>query len=334
MDDRDDLRGHGPEGDSAELRLLRVAGPRRAVPQDREARVRAAVHGHWQRRVAARRPLTWWWTAAALAAAAAVVAAVLPRLVKPAPAASQVAVVEVLSGDVTARNAAATSPLSLGAGLARYTVVETAEHGRLALRLPGGASLRIDGASRVALDEANVVHLDRGAVYVDSGRARAVSGVAVTCGFAEVREVGTQFEVRILEDGLRVRAREGVVLVHATGRDEEITAGTEATLRADGSLTTRAIAPYGPEWGWVLSAAPAFKLDGRTAGDLLRWVSRESGLELRWAEPRLAKLAERTILHGDISGVRPDEAPAVVLPTCGFASKVDGGHLLIEAAGG
>ena len=73
---------------------------------------------------------------------------------------------------------------------------------------------------------------------------------------------------------------------------------------------------------------------GAHRGRALRWVSRESGLELRWADPRLAESAEMAVLHGDISGVRPDEAPSVVLPTCGLAAKVGGGHLLVEAAGG
>jgi len=333
MGDREDLRRQRPpDGEGAELRLLRIAGPRREVPPDRQARVRAAVLGHWQRRVSTRRHLTWWWAAAALAAAATVVAVVAPRLTGRSASTSRVAVVEVVLGDVVAREGPARSSLSVGAGLGPHAVVETAARGRLALRLPGGASLRVDGASRVRLAAADVVHLDRGAVYVDSEGQRAGGGVAVLSDLAEVRELGTQFEVRILEGGLRVRAREGVVLVHATGHDERITAGTEATLGADGSLSTRAIARYGPEWGWVLSAAPSFALEGRTAGELLRWVSRESGLELRWAEPQLAESAEGTVLHGDISGVRPDQAPSVVLPTCGLVSRVEGGHLLIEAA--
>ncbi len=319
--------------DGAELRLLRLAGPRRTAPHEREARVRAAVHAHWQLHLSARRWSSWWWVAASLTAAATIVGVVLLRTFEPTVTTTGMAVVEVLSGDVLATSGSETATPSLGAELGDGTVVETAAEGRLALRLPGGSSLRIDGGSRTVLEAANIIRLDRGAVYLDSEPGSSSGGVVVRCDLAEVREDGTQFEVRILGDGLRVRTREGVALLWTSGREERIAAGTEATLGADGSLSRKVLTAYGPEWEWVTSTAPVFSLDGRSGAEFLRWVSRETGRELRWTDPGLAAAAERAVLHGNISGVRPEEAPSMVLPTCGLSATVDGGFLVIAAAG-
>jgi hypothetical protein len=147
----------------------------------------------------------------------------------------------------------------------------------------------------------------------------------------EIRDVGTQFEVRTLDEGLRVRVREGRVVWRDRGHDETVAAGMEAMRGADGAITQRPLSPYGPEWGWVLAAAPPFRIEGRTVGEFLTWAAREAGLELRWVEPKLATSAAKVILHGDIGDVGPIEAPALVLPTCGLVSKVEEGGLLVEA---
>ena len=317
---------------NAAVRLLRIAGRRPEIPRDREQRIYASVRAHWLNGLAAQRRQSWWWVAAPLAAAALVIMAVAIPLLRPTAEVTQVAVVEVVAGEAEAVDHSLRVPLSVGAKVNAGALIETGRQGLATLRLAGGASLRIDAASRVVLAEPATLRLDRGTVYIDSGRERVASSVTVACAFAEVRDIGTQFEVRALGDGLRVRVREGTVVLRGSRQDEEIAAGTEATLGAGGALSVRPFSPSDPEWSWVLAAAPPFELEGRTASDFLRWAARETGLELRWATPKVAAVAEKTILHGDIRGLRPDEAPAAVLPTCGLDAKVEGGGLLVEAS--
>jgi hypothetical protein len=70
-------------------------------------------------------------------------------------------------------------------------------------------------------------------------------------------------------------------------------------------------------------------LEGETLSDFLVWVSHETGLQVRFGDPQAGKKLDSIVLHGSIEGVRPDQAPAVVLPTCGLTSHLEGNVLVI-----
>jgi len=84
------------------------------------------------------------------------------------------------------------------------------------------------------------------------------------------------------------------------------------------------------DWNWVLEIAPPLPLEDQTLGVFLAWVSRETGWQVRFAGMHAGEDRASTVLHGSLEGVRPDEAPAAVLPTCGLTSHLEGNILVVE----
>ena len=328
-------------------RLLRLAGARRPVPAEREARVRAAVHAEWQRDLRTRSRRGRWFQGALALAAVLLISLGLGlwqgRLRSPTPAApAVVATVEKaagrLRGEPPARDPAA-APAAVvtvpaGSAVAAGTRLETGSEDRAALRLAGGTSLRINVATRLRLASPDVLVLERGEIYLDSG-GTAGGAVEIRTPYGSVRELGTQFGVRLLPAALRVQVREGVVVVGRDGGREQVGAGVELTVDAGdddagGGVTRRAIPVHGREWAWVLGMAPDFELEGRTLGEFLDWVVRETGWQLRFGDAATAGLASTTVLHGTAAGMTPDQAPAAILPTCGLRSRLEDGVLVVE----
>lgn len=187
-----------------------------------------------------------------------------------------------------------------------------------------GASLRLDAGSRVRLVSSSEVRLERGAVYVDSQGAGTVT---VHTPLGTVTEIGTRFEVRLLGSAVRVRVREGAVRVVSHRAD----AGTELTLRPDGSVTRSRIAAWGPEWTWVLKAAPPLRIEGLTLKEVLDRVVRETGWTIRYEDPGLAESAGEIVVHGDVGHLTPDQALEAVLPGAGLDHEVVDGVLILKA---
>lgn len=370
--DRDEARSSEEERIRS---LLEGAGRRPEVPAEDLAAIRAAFRTEWAEHVRYRAPrrsrsrttrsLAGPRPALPLLALAATVLAALGLgwwLWRTAPTAGPEAVarIEVLQGAVTARDAGDGSgetdgsPLELAvdreipAGAELVTGTAAAVPGRVALRLAGGPSLRFDTGSRVHLVSGSEIELERGAVYVDtrsgdtghtetgdgSDRPRALR---VRTPLGVVRDIGTRFEVRLLEtDGgevagaLRLRVREGRADLSWDATSDSAGAGEELTLHADGSLDRDRIDVHGPAWDWILRIAPPFEIEGRTLGELLVWVARETGWEVRYGDPALAEEAGTIVLHGSLGESTPDQAPGVVLPGAGLTARLEEGSLVIE----
>lgn len=251
---------------------------------------------------------------------------------------AQVAVVERVRGPVLSSTPGATRllPLTPSGVLRAGDVVETrpAEGafaaaggggGRLALRLASGSSVRLDEESRVQLASDHAVVLDRGAVYVD---ARAVgTAVEVRTTLGVVRDIGTQFEVRLVEEGgaaLRVRVREGEVVLERGETTHHAGLGEQLLMRTDGSVARSEVSVWGPEWDWVLVAAPVPPFAGQTLADFVDWLAREGGWTVRWEDDRLAALAPTVALGGSSRGLSALEAAEVVFSgTTDFSYRID-----------
>jgi ferric-dicitrate binding protein FerR (iron transport regulator) len=190
-------------------------------------------------------------------------------------------------------------------------------------------------------NSATDVALERGAVYVDSAGAHptqhlqlGASPISIHTPAGLVRDIGTQFQVRIEArldgPGIRIRVRDGQVrLTDANGVDARAGAGEELFSRPDGSdrsIDRRPIAVTGSEWAWAERAAPPFSVEGRTLGAFLDWVSREGAWTVTFADRRFSEAARATVLHGRpdlLKGLTPAEALDVVLPTCGLRPSGD-----------
>jgi ferric-dicitrate binding protein FerR (iron transport regulator) len=331
MDERDDIAA-----------LVRLAGRRRTVPRDRANRVRAAAWTQWNHEVRRRSRNRYIWTAAVLAVAASVVLVInlrtLPFGNGAAGGSDATMLVESLSGAAWTSgtidgDASPLRALEVGAGLLPGAEVMTSEEGRAAIRLATGHSLRLDASTRVRVLAAGSLALNRGGIYVDSGLDTATaSSIDVHTPLGVIRDIGTQFEVRLEDEALRVRLREGAVVVRHDEQAHEVRAGTEFHLDPDGFVSRREIPTHGAEWEWVVGVTPMLDLEGRTARTFLGWVARERGWTLAFADEIVARSAGEIVLGGSAAQLTLEEALDAVLPTCRMTYRIDDGVLLIAAS--
>lgn len=303
--------------------LLEEAGPRPEVPPEDLAKIKAAFRSEWQEHVRRRTAGHTAWrntrrpSRPFLALAASLLIALglgLAWWLWPWP---PVPLARVESG------------MKAGDPIQPGTALETAGK-PAAFRLQGGPSLRLDAGSRVRLVSISEVRLERGAVYLDSEARLGQGGVAVHTPLGRVQEIGTQFEVRLLGTAVRVRVRKGAVRVGPHLAE----AGTELVLHDGGSVARGRIAAHGPEWSWVLKAAPPIRIEGAPLANVLDEVLRETGwtIGVEDEDRDLVNAAlQEAVVHGDVGHLTPDQVPEVVLPGVGLDYEVVDGVLILRA---
>lgn len=205
---------------------------------------------------------------------------------------------------------------------------------RIGMQLAGGASVRLDTHSRMRLESPTRLVLERGAVYVDGAGA---IDVEVQTSLGVVRDIGTQFEVRLVEDestdggepSLRIRVREGRVELRPEGfagdQLPQASVGEEIVLRADGDMERANVPIHGPDWDWVMSVAKLPEVDGQPVETLLHWIVREGGWQLEYSDSKAETSAETVTLHGDLSDLQPLAAVELALGSSGMAYRLDDG---------
>jgi ferric-dicitrate binding protein FerR (iron transport regulator) len=310
--------------------LVRLAGRRPQVPEDAMARVRAAVHDEWQQTMG-RRKRTRWIGSVAAAAALVVTAVVMQRTTSnpaaPAPAArAVVATVQTLAGGAIGGDGAARHLLDSGSPILAGDSIETAGSAAASLQW-GNATLRLDAGTRIRIASALELDLQRGAVYVASDHPSA-NGVTVKTPLGAVHDIGTQFEVRLSGDQIRVRVREGRIDLRQGAASHSAKAGIELDADAHGAVTQHAIPRNGAEWDWVVRAAPPIRLDGRTLAEVVSSVTREEGVTPVWSDAT-SRAAASNRLHGAVP-LSPDEALDSALVASGLTARTDGDRLVIQ----
>jgi ferric-dicitrate binding protein FerR (iron transport regulator) len=158
-------------------------------------------------------------------------------------------------------------------------------------------------------------------------------GFEVRTSIGTVRDVGTQFEIRLSETSLRVRVRTGLVEIRRREGVVPTHAGSETTVRSNG-VDTRPVSTYGPDWDWTAGLATAFEIEGHSLQAFLDHVTREEGWTLRYANPTLADAASRIVLHGSVEGLRAEDALGVALATSGLQYRLRAGELLVSRPAG
>jgi len=321
-------------------RVLRAAGGRDQPSESLERHVRAAVYAEWRATVARRR---WRRSGAWFAAAASVAIAAFGLWVNRPPVESSrdnVARVSRVIGTVGSREHSWTlanvwrrwKPVDAQQPLTAGDDVMTGRNGRAALALVDGSSLRLDRDTRVALLDSEHVELLKGAVYVDAGTAPSGShALRIDTPAGAVRHLGTQYEVRLLNTGVRIRVREGRVELRTPPAEAaRVHAGEQLIVAPSGAHQRAAIGPSGMEWAWVMDAAPQFDMEGRSLRDFMAWVGRELGQEIVFSSQESEAEAERSMLHGSVSALAPAEALQAVLSTTRLHSRQQDGRILIE----
>jgi hypothetical protein len=315
------------EGSDPIERLLKLAGSRPQPDAHRKAAFRKELHAEWRRVTAPAPPRRsfGWMTTAVIGTAAALFAIVwiaFSRVTPPAPVSAVLGRIVRSEGPVrtlpAADASAAPQPVIVGGELRQDTLIDTTTGGRAALALDGDVSLRVDAGSRIVMVRDRVVRLEQGAVYVDAGRDTG-RPVVIQTPNGDVRDIGTQFEVRREAAALRVRVREGEVIVDRHGSAISARAGEMLRIDPQGRYERAAISVFGPDWEWAAEIGPRFQLEGSTVRQFLDWVGREQGWRWRFADADTARRAASIVTHGSIDGYTPEEALAIVLPTCGLS---------------
>lgn len=280
--------------------LIRAAGKRSVPSEDERRRVLGAAHRAWQAKVRARRRNRWLALAASVGGVVVLAAgiAVWPERESETLAASVLrssGAVEVQSVESGPWQALAARDATLAAG-AR---VRSSASGRVSLDL-NGISLRAGGATEFVLDSAARIDLVNGTIYVDSGSRTSGGGIEVATAFGELKDIGTQFEVRSLPERLRLRVREGRVLLSSPGLPNEIesTAGNELTVDEGGDIRRRPFPSVHADWAWAESLAVMPELNGRSAREVLAWIARETGRRLEYDDPAAELRARNAVLSG------------------------------------
>jgi ferric-dicitrate binding protein FerR (iron transport regulator) len=304
--------------------LISRAGTRPAPPDAVRAAVFSAVEHEWAQTVAARkgRRLRRALLIASLAVAAVAVG-VIVSIRQPPPSGANIATFLAAQGQVEIMKRASDSALVGGESVRAGERVTTRGAGR-ALFSVAGVSLRVGGDSDVTFERAGEVRLASGRLYVDSGVAQPATAVDgrstldILTPLGRVRHVGTQFEVRVQADGVRVREREGTVDVNSPRAVVTLGSTDELAIGSDGSVARTIVTPYSVDWSWTNDLGPEFLIEGRSFDEFLQWYAHESGRRLEFATPAAHAAALATRLSGSIVGLRPDDALAAVAATTRF----------------
>jgi ferric-dicitrate binding protein FerR (iron transport regulator) len=247
---------------------------------------------------------------------------------RPAAPGEVVAIVEEIDGmpqRVTELPDRSTA-LSRRDGIRAGEWIQTDARARVGLRFQNGTSVRLDAGSRACLLSPTIIELKAGAVYVDTGGE--AGRFEVRTAMATARDVGTQFEVRLLDRTVRLRVRTGVVELTDGARSVSGRGGTEITLSNSGAVS-RPIAAHGSEWEWTARVSAPLDIEGMALSIFLERIAREHGWALHYADPALAREASGVILHGSVNGLTPQEAVEVAIATSGLRHRLESGELVV-----
>jgi ferric-dicitrate binding protein FerR (iron transport regulator) len=323
-----------PDDPDAMVReLLRQPRPA-AVDAARAARVRPAVHAAWKD---AARGTSHWKRYAALAAAAVLLVATALTLVnwpreRVAPQASaSLASMLFVTSEVVVQHDGVARAGRVGEGLSPGTRITT-HAGRAAIVLTNGVELRLDSNTDITLDTERSMSLASGALYLDSShRTGQPETVAIVARGTVIRDIGTRYEVRLSDQELRVRVRDGRVEVLSAFGMREADRGGQLRVTSSGILAGSA-STSGADWDWIVRATRPPQLEGRPLPEFLAWAEREGGRPIRFADAALEQANAATIVYGAIERLTVDEALDVVLPSCGLARRTEGDVITIVPA--
>lgn len=184
------------------------------------------------------------------------------------------------------------------------------------LTLDDGLEMRLDGGSEVEFIAQNRLYLHTGALYADAP-GDATLTVETPRGIA--RDIGTRFEVRLLDDSWSVQVRDGKVLVDDKHLGQAVAEAGERLSVAAHGFDRQSISPADASWHWTYKATEPLAIDGQTLQTYLSWWSRESGLVIEFAKPIDAAIASQTLLHGDLEHMTMQQGFDAVLASSGYA---------------
>ena len=305
--------------------LFAQAKPRPLPPAADTEDIRRAVLAEWEAVTGPRR----WRRRTGFAAAASVLLAVAVWVgglgpSAPPPVVARVERVQGVIDDAAGVRLAVASIVSVGDRLSTRT-------GQLALRLESGGSLRIGPRSEVVLTGVDTAELVSGTLYFDSERRRGRAEFSVTTPFGTVRDVGTQFVMRLDgESGLDVGVRDGRVVLTTQSASDTAESGQRLVAAQEATAIRREpMATFGSDWEWAETLAPPFDIDGRTVSEFLAWFAQQTGRAVEFGSTEADRLARETRLNGSID-LEPMQKLSAVLALTDLVYSVEGERVVIN----
>jgi ferric-dicitrate binding protein FerR (iron transport regulator) len=335
-----------PERDEKIGRLIAAAGPGETARPEARERIHAAVRARWQESLQrpgaqaapasfrAGRTGTSRFRLFGLAATIAAAAVLLYWTGVGGPgetARAELAQLARIQGDASLIRDAETLRLASAEAAGPVMtgdVLRTAGNGQVALELDDGLLLRVNVDTELAFVEAGAIDLVAGTVYVDSGEPAGGAALAIRTPLGSVTHLGTQYEVRFADRALRLRVREGSVRFSGAGSPAVGIAGEQLDIDAGGGSARSAIAADDAAWSWAVALATLPEQPEYRIGETLRWIAREQGLTLDFADPLARERLEAEPIFG-LGGLTPAETLEVLDSTTDLELSVADGRLLV-----
>ncbi|WOX05134.1 FecR family protein [Microbulbifer pacificus] len=172
---------------------------------------------------------------------------------------------------------------------------------RMSLVLNNGVSLIIDEFTELEFTSERVISLNSGRLYFDSGNSN--SNMIIKTAIGNIEDIGTQYEVHVRNESLKVAMREGETLVSLADGVKHTTiagdgSGDVIVIDRDGSVERTTISSSDPYWGWVLDASEDIALEGKNLSEILLLAGRLTGRKVIFNTPEVQRIAETTRLSG------------------------------------
>jgi ferric-dicitrate binding protein FerR (iron transport regulator) len=192
-----------------------------------------------------------------------------------------------------------------------------------------GGAMRIAEGTVVEAHSHGELQLTTGRVYLDF--PPGAGHFLLRTSHGTIEHIGTRFEAVELNGRLRVRVREGHVVLRNDSSAEAVGVGMELIVERSGQITRGLYPPYGDDWEWVQEIVPPYEIENRPLAEFLTWVGQETGRHITFMDARAQEIAGRTTLHGSVRGMRPIDALNQVLSTTTLGFNVVGGEIRISS---
>ncbi|MBT8136329.1 MAG: FecR family protein [Gammaproteobacteria bacterium] len=316
--------------DATLSRLLRLAGPRAEPAAAVRDEIYAAVHAEWQKQAR-----TSTRVIVPLALAASLLAALVTAFwwlgsAGPQPDRFAGPAATLDRGSVESNMNGVWQPLSQSATLYGNQDLRTSSE-PAGLVTTTGISVRMDRSTRLRFAGVHGITLEQGRIYVDTAsQLHGDAAVEITTADGVIRDIGTQFEVAMLDGRTSVRVRDGEVIFNTEAEELSARRGESLTAVGAGAIARSESVTTGASWDWTLAVAPQFDTDGRRVNELIEWAARETGRELRYADALVRNAAAAASISGSVAGSGPLETLELALATTRLSYRLDDTVLTID----
>ena len=297
-------------------KLLNLAGPNTPIDPLAKERVYRNVQQQWVERKARLQRRRWYVPTALAASLALISVVVLGNRPVTEIAYQPIASIEFVvppTRDV----------FQVGQEISVGDVLDVPDGGGVAIALLDNTSIRLDGGTVLRARAKDKFDLISGRVYVDSGDFYSTGQVEIATASGVATDIGTQFLVEFHEADMTVAVREGQVDIADGPSSFSVLPGEQLTLRPGAPPARDTVSLSGQDWRWAIALGPAYDIDGQSVLEYLKWVSRESGLQLEFVDNDLRMAAMSVELQGSYEGLMPLESLESVLSTTRFRFDLD-----------